>query len=183
LDEEPYNVWSVKPTSSCVIKHLCFQKDESRFYCGEGNITFSAYFPYAKSRYEYIEDYTKENIREWIDTNIDLSNNLEKEIIYPAILEYDPSELEDGSVITFQEWFSSMKILSDVELNQSIPSYIEIFDYYQEYGNKNDWELASEIPSKDKYCGYVTDRGYHIRYNAGDIETPFKMWIPIHETP
>jgi hypothetical protein len=69
LDEEPYKVWSAKLTGTAIMKHICFESETHRFYCGEGTFTFTAFYPFARSRYQYLEDYTKENIREWIDAS------------------------------------------------------------------------------------------------------------------
>jgi hypothetical protein len=51
LDEEPYKVWTVKPTSFASTKMLCFESMGHRFYCGNGEVIFTAYFPFARSRY------------------------------------------------------------------------------------------------------------------------------------
>jgi hypothetical protein len=58
-----------------VVKHLCFERGASRFYCGEGTFTFTTFFPFARSRYQYAEDYNKENVREWIDDSDFTSEN------------------------------------------------------------------------------------------------------------
>ena len=47
FDEAPYKVWSAKVTGSATMKHLCFEENEKRIYKGEGNITFTCYYPYA----------------------------------------------------------------------------------------------------------------------------------------
>jgi hypothetical protein len=88
LDEEPYKVWSARLTGSSVMSHLCFEDPSERFYCGEGDFTFTAYYPFARSRYQYIEDYTIENIQEWIEEGSILMDEFGGEAIYPAILSY-----------------------------------------------------------------------------------------------
>ena len=47
--EAPYKVYTAKITKSAVIKSLCFEKENERFYNGEGSVTFTAYYPYAHS--------------------------------------------------------------------------------------------------------------------------------------
>ena len=47
FDEAPYKVWSAKVTGSATMKHLCFEEGGRRIYKGEGNITFTCYYPYA----------------------------------------------------------------------------------------------------------------------------------------
>lgn len=89
LDEEPYKVWSAKLTGIAMVKHLCFESEGKRFYCGEGKFTFTAYQPYARSRYQYIEDYTELTVPEWNEDNKYLRDEFEEGIIYPAIMIYE----------------------------------------------------------------------------------------------
>lgn len=50
FDELPYKVWSAKITGTASIKHLCFNDDNNqRVYKGEGSITFTCYYPYART--------------------------------------------------------------------------------------------------------------------------------------
>jgi predicted phage tail component-like protein len=54
FDENPDRVWSAKVTGTASIKYLCFDDndiddDYQRIYKGEGSITFTCYFPYARS--------------------------------------------------------------------------------------------------------------------------------------
>jgi phage-related protein len=55
FDEEPYKVYSAKVTGMITIKHICFEQEKNasleRVYRGEGSITFSCYFPFARSRF------------------------------------------------------------------------------------------------------------------------------------
>jgi hypothetical protein len=68
FDETPYKVYSAKMTGNSMLKHLAFtEQDGSRVYRGEGSFVFTCYFPFARSRYEYQEDYTVDNIHEWVD--------------------------------------------------------------------------------------------------------------------
>ena len=46
FDETPYKAWSAKVTNIS-LKHVCFEKNNIRTYKGEGNITFTCYYPYA----------------------------------------------------------------------------------------------------------------------------------------
>lgn len=50
FDETPYKVYMAKVTGSNTVKHLCFDVDGHREYRGEGNIQFTCYYPYARSR-------------------------------------------------------------------------------------------------------------------------------------
>ena len=184
LDEEPYKVWSVKLTGIMVAKHLCFQQGASRFYCGEGTLNFTAYYPFARSRYQYYEDYHKENIREWIDDE-DFSKEDVIDIIQPAILQYDFSEeeLEEGCgyIIAFDEWLSGVNLMTESELDmKDINSSIDVFYNYNPYGNRDHWIKTSGIPKKED--GYGNNSSPYKLYNAGDIKMPFKIYFPVSNT-
>lgn len=47
FDETPYKAWGAKVTGTATLKHLCFEENGRRVYRGEGNITFTCYYPYA----------------------------------------------------------------------------------------------------------------------------------------
>lgn len=47
FEESPYKIYTAKPTGTSSLKTICFNKNGERVYKGEGNITFTAYWPYA----------------------------------------------------------------------------------------------------------------------------------------
>lgn len=65
FDENPYKVYSVKINGQPKLSYLCFEEDYERIYKGDGEVNFIAYFPFAKSRFKYLEDYNVKNIPEW----------------------------------------------------------------------------------------------------------------------
>jgi phage-related protein len=71
LDEYPYKVYFAKASGSSVIKHLSFSRPSgtgsTRYYSGEGSFTFVCFFPYAISRFSYLEEYIMSTIPEWIE--------------------------------------------------------------------------------------------------------------------
>lgn len=72
FDELPYKVYSAKPTGNSAFKYMPFEEGpDGRLFKGEGSISFTAFNPYARSRYKWLEDYTSSNIYEW---QIDGSN-------------------------------------------------------------------------------------------------------------
>lgn len=185
LDEEPYKVWSVKLTSIAIAKHVCFEGDEGRFYCGEGTLTFTSFSPYARSRFEYIEDYTEDNISEWNENGKHLPDENYETLIYPAILEYDFNDSTDtarliGLESSFKLWLEDVDLLTDSEIElEGINSYIEVFRTPGIYNNLEEWRDASRIPSNTKYGIY--ENGEYLIYNAGDAPTPFKLYLPVME--
>ena len=76
LDEEPYKVYSAKVSDISTIKHVCFENNNVRYYNGSGSVNFICPFPYAKSRFAYIEDYTINNIPEWCPDSEDATRLL-----------------------------------------------------------------------------------------------------------
>ena len=89
FDETPYKVYKVKATGSPSLKYICFDEVEcchntsekianknslynvdsassfKRVYKGDGTLSFTAYTPFALSRFKYRDEYTAQNIPEW----------------------------------------------------------------------------------------------------------------------
>ena len=65
FDEFPYKVYSAVVTGNATAKHLCFDEGNGVVYKGDGSIQFTCYFPFARSRYKWLSDYTITNIPEW----------------------------------------------------------------------------------------------------------------------
>lgn len=58
FDEAPYKVYLAKVTGSASIKHIPFAEGTTnRIYKGEGSIQFTAYEPFARSVYKYLDQY------------------------------------------------------------------------------------------------------------------------------
>ena len=49
FDERPYKYYMVK-SGKPQLNYICFGEDGERIYKGEGTLTFTAYYPFAKSR-------------------------------------------------------------------------------------------------------------------------------------
>ena len=54
FDERPYKYYMVK-SSKPQLKYICFGKDGERIYKGEGTLTFTAYYPFAKSVFKFLD--------------------------------------------------------------------------------------------------------------------------------
>lgn len=72
FDETPYKVYSAKCTGNPQFKFICFEEEDSngkikRIYKGEGTLNFTCYYPYARSRFNYLDEYTSVTIPEWRD--------------------------------------------------------------------------------------------------------------------
>ena len=188
FDEDPYKIWYAKPTTVSIMKHVCLTDKDKRFYCGTGTIEFTAYYPYAKSRYEYIEDYTEENIDEWSDYEIIFRGENGQNAIYPAILSYGLLDQSAEKIVGwedgFNEWLQNTSLLTNSPLDMyNVNSCVT---YFKEgslgpYSNLEEWRIASGIPSREQYGGY-SDGCYKL-FNAGDIDMPFKLYLKINKTP
>lgn len=83
FDEEPYKTYSVKVTSPVKLSFICFDNLEgtARVYKGEGNVTFTAFYPFAKATYKTWTDYVIETegtrhydvngvcVEEWVEAS------------------------------------------------------------------------------------------------------------------
>lgn len=65
FDERPYKYYMVK-SGKPQLKYICFGREgEIRTYKGEGTLTFTAYYPFAKSIYKFLNEYSDKNKDEW----------------------------------------------------------------------------------------------------------------------
>lgn len=69
FDEFPYKVYSAAVTGNATAKHLCFDEGSGVVYRGEGTIQFTCYFPFARSRFKFLNQYNSTNISYWNDLN------------------------------------------------------------------------------------------------------------------
>lgn len=151
FDELPYKVYKVKAAGTPNLKYVCFdvetkeaitQEDlyapqmktaRGRVYKGEGQLSFIAYTPYAKSLYKYIDYYMPSNVSNW-----NLKGN------------FSPEEIS----YNYLEWAESSRMKLST---------------YTEQRGANDIDHVLDI--------YCPETGRIVVYNAGDIETPFKLKI------
>lgn len=77
FDETPYKVYLAKVTGSASIKHIPFAEGATnRIYKGEGSIQFTAYEPFARSVYKYLDQYITVIKILQPETNIKLSEEM-----------------------------------------------------------------------------------------------------------
>lgn len=60
FDETPYKVYMAKCTNMPQFNFLCFNENGQRVYKGEGSVEFTCYYPYAKSRYKFLDQYMRQ---------------------------------------------------------------------------------------------------------------------------
>lgn len=192
FDETPYKVYSAKITGNSLLKHLAFtEQDGSRVYRGEGSFVFTCYFPFARSRYEYQEDYTVDNIHEWVDSSEfstleDDAGITVNSLMQPAYVCYDFIDVEDDTVnASTVSYDSSFDYVYDSNLLEESAEVLDetsngklqqgLTDSY--LNNYNEWIEGSKIPSNLVY-GKFSGGAYKV-FNAGDVPIPFKIWFKI----
>lgn len=127
FDETPYKVYSAKCTGTPQFKFICFDDNGERIYKGEGIIQFTCYYPFARSRFKYLDQYTISTVPEWAnwmegsENNFDLIINSKEELYYPGQL----TSAADGNK---SEWAGASKMQDeqgsyDITGNTSIKVY------------------------------------------------------------
>lgn len=120
FDERPYKYYMVK-SSKPQLKYICFGKDGERIYKGEGTLSFTAYYPFAKSVFKFLEkEIEKEtgkevyvlrktypNIEEWAEASgmkaqgaLDKVPKSPTEGVYPISV-YNAGDLEADFILKF----------------------------------------------------------------------------------
>ena len=120
FDERPYKYYMVK-SSKPQLKYICFGKDGERIYKGEGTLTFTAYYPFAKSVFKFLEKEieketgkevyvlrkTYSNIEEWAEaSSMKAQGALDKVPKSPtggvySISVYNAGDLETDFILKF----------------------------------------------------------------------------------
>ena len=190
FDEYPYKVYAAKITGNSTFKELAFNHGAERTYSGEGTFVFTSFSPFARSRYEYIEDYVVELIHEWVSTQ-------EEEVLTRDAKFTQESQMENGSIaygfVTHEHDTIGSVAMKDKDLDnwllterlKSVASnsvidatdngglYFALDDSF--YNNLKEWSASSNLPSNEEY-GYFENGECKI-YNAGDVPMPFSVWI------
>lgn len=190
LDEEPYKYYMCKITGTSVLKHISFvDKNNNKYYNGEGSFTFTCYFPYALSRFPYFEDYNYLNIPEWNDENdadiLTLEGYKVENIIPKNQIIY-----EDADNGKFNQMFGNItdKVHTDDEEVFENGKFIESLaepslteKLYVDSPVNMESMLVKNFPSRAKYGlkKLSSDQlEYHL-YNCGDEPLLFGIWLDI----
>lgn len=184
FDETPYKVYSAKITGQAMIKHLAFGDNAQEYYNGEGSITFTCYFPFARSRYAWQENYTIDNIPEWMSDEDWMSTAPTAQkgtVFYDFDVPQDNPGIVEGDTASFS-WVAPNPLLipytDTTEWDDTMNGKL-IMPSYQDspYVNYNDWIAASRIPSRENYGVYDPSTHTMRIYNAGDIAMPTRIWF------
>ena len=168
FDERPYKYYMVK-SSKPQLKYICFGKDGERIYKGEGTLSFTAYYPFAKSIFKFLEKEKEEetgkevyvlrktysNIEEWAEASgMKAQGTLDKvpespiEGVY-SISVYNAGDLETDFILKFN---SAPGDAVNIELSK------------QNVGNKKAFLNLKKFSLKN------TDTGFQINTKTNLIE-------------
>lgn len=196
FDEAPYKVYSAKVTGTSVMKFVAFD-DGVTHYRGEGSLTFTCYFPYARSRYLYQEFYTVDNVHEWVadeDFYVLLQDAGLSGIAVGSssvYYDFDVAEFSGGAWGTAEdfEWVTPQSILTSVtndDWDTTMNSQLTLTPLQESsYVNKTQWMDISRIPKRDDgYGTYDRSNGQIQFFNAGDLPMPTRWWyrLPQNKT-
>ena len=153
FDERPYKYYMVK-SSKPQLKYICFGKNGERIYKGEGTLTFTAYYPFAKSAFKFLEKEIEEetgkevyvlrktypNIEEWAEASgMKSQGTLDKVLKSPteevySISVYNGGDLETDFILKFN---GAPGDAVNIELSQQNVGNKKAFLNLKKFGLKN----------------------------------------------
>ena len=105
LSEEQYrSYYMAKVVGSPKLQTLCFDKNGERVYKGEGTIQFIAYYPYAKSVYKWLNEYSDllySNKSEWSGASGMKEEQGSYDVCRSTTNLYNPGDLEADFFLYF----------------------------------------------------------------------------------
>ena len=139
FDERPYKYYMVK-SSKPQLKYICFGKDGERIYKGEGTLSFTAYYPYAKSVHKFLDEYSDKNKDEWKEASGMRPSKQTTEFTYDTFDEndtvrvYNAGDLEADFILKFNGAPSNA---INIELSQQDVGDKKAFLNLKKFGLKN----------------------------------------------
>ena len=157
FDEYPYKVYSAAVTTSIILKTVAFGEDNSLKYSGEGNIKLTSYNKYARSRFQFREDYNIRNIPEWVkykdwfEGQIKIADNSSSTESYGTIIG-NKNDLETFFQLMGLSSTSSNLVLT-AEINKKVGESVP------NYSNFSNWIDILKFPSRE---GFQNGQTYKI---------------------
>ena len=186
FDERPYKYYMVK-SGKPQLKYICFGKDgEARIYKGEGTLTFTAYYPYAKSVHKFLSEFKDDifkNKNEWKSSinlleskgNYDTAiSDKTKPTAYTINL-YNPGDLETDFILRFN--FKGDQIGGfDLKLQKDNTNYGELaFSTITKFSKDNAFQINTKtnliegLSGNDKDGYKLTGTLYNKYVKLGDF--------------
>lgn len=177
FDECPYKYYVVKPDSAPDLQFLAFLEKGERVYKGEGSISLIAYFPYGRSVYKTLTEYTNVENFEWAEAS-GLKENLTGFDTYNQgrINLFNPGDLEAYNTISIK--FNN-GIIGTEEVNINLGDEVKMkLSPITSMGNDDEIRINSYT--------YLIE-GYSNGVKSGNIYNKYKMAgsffnIPIGES-
>lgn len=196
FDERPYKYYMVK-SGNPQLKYICFGKEgDPRIYKGEGTLTFTAYYPFAKSVFKFLEKTQKEgkevyvlqgtyfNIEEWAEVSgMKAQGTLDKVPKNPtggvySISVYNAGDLEADFILKFNGAPSNA---INIELSQQNVADKKAFLNLKNFGLKGT-DTGFQINTKTNLIeGFNTKGLTGILYNENIIQGDFFKIPPQEE--
>ena len=119
FDERPYKYYMVK-SGKPQLKYICFGKEGERIYKGEGTLTFTAYYPFAKSIFKFLNEYDNKNKDEWKEASGMKAEKGTYDIVSNngSISVYNAGDLETDFILKFDLPVDNTSI-SDIKITLS----------------------------------------------------------------
>ena len=119
FDERPYKYYMVK-SGKPQLKYICFGKEGERIYKGEGTLTFTAYYPFAKSIFKFLNEYNDKNKDEWKEASGMKAEKGTYDIVSNngSISVYNAGDLETDFILKFDLPVDNTSI-SDIKITLS----------------------------------------------------------------
>ena len=197
FDERPYKYYMVK-SSKPQLKYICFGKDGERIYKGEGTLTFTAYYPFAKSVFKFLEKEieketgkevyvlrkTYSNIEEWAEASgmkaqgiLDTIPESPTEGVY-SISVYNAGDLETDFILKFN---GAPGDAVNIELSQQNVGNKKAFLNLKKFGLKNT-DTGFQINTKTNLIeGFNAEGLTGTLYNENIIQGDFFKIPPREE--
>lgn len=196
FDERPYKYYMVK-SGNPQLKYICFGKEGGpRIYKGEGTLTFTAYYPFAKSVFKFLEKTQKEgkevyvlqstysNIEEWAEASgMKAQGTLDKVLKSPtggvySISVYNAGDLEADFILKFN---GAPNNAINIELSQQNVAGKKGFLNIKNFGLKGT-DTGFQINTKTNLIeGFNTKGLTGVLYNENIIQGDFFKIPPQEE--
>ena len=150
FDERPYKYYMVK-SGKPQLKYICFGKEgEARTYKGEGTLTFTAYYPFAKSVFKFLNEYSDKNKNEWKEASGMKAEKGTYDIVSDngSISVYNAGDLEADFILKFSLPIDNTSI-SDIKITLSKENVGKVEAFLDLKGfNKKNTDTGFQINTK-----------------------------------
>lgn len=176
FDERPYKYYMVK-SGKPQLKYICFGKEgEARTYKGEGTLTFTAYYPFAKSVFKFLNEYSDKNKNEWKEASGMKAEKGAYDTVSDngSISVYNAGDLEADFILKFDLPIDNTSI-SDIKITLSKENVGKVEAFLDLKGfNKKNTDTGFQINTKTNLIeGFNAEGLTGTLYNENIIQGDF----------